>query len=116
MASIGDTLAAFLALPAADKKIVSIPSTTAIRIARMDGLKIRLNCSILPSKVLLISINTNPAKSPNTTPRKIPTYHIMAASVYTLFFICFLVAPILDNIPYCLIFSEIDISKLFLIQ
>ena len=38
------------------------------------------------------------------------------ASQKTFFLICLLVAPILLNIPYCLIFSVMEMSKLFLIQ
>ena len=49
-------------------------------------------------------------------PTGIPTTPSIAASVLTLLFIWRLVAPTLESIPYCLIFSVIDMLKLFLIQ
>ena len=56
------------------------------------------------------------AKLPDIIPKGIPIKPKIVASYKTFFLICFLVAPILFNIPYCFVFSDMDISKLFLIQ
>ena len=58
----------------------------------------------------------NDAKYPKNIPSGIPINASIVASNNTFFLTCFLVAPMLLNIPYCLFFSVIEISKLFLIQ
>ena len=54
-----------------------------------------------------------------TTPQIIPSgtaiSPITIPSKTTLRLICFLVAPMLESIPYCLFFSATEILKLFLI-
>ena len=66
--------------------------------------------------MLLILTNMNDAKYPKNIPSGIPINASIVASNNTFFLTCFLVAPMLLNIPYCLFFSVIEISKLFLIQ
>ena len=56
------------------------------------------------------------APNPDIIPIGIPIIANINPSYKTFLFICFEVAPIDANIPYCLVFSVIDISKLFLMQ
>ena len=65
---------------------------------------------------MLININILEANTPKSNPSGIPINPNIVASKNTFFLICFFVAPTLFSIPYCLVFSAIDMSKLFFIQ
>ena len=56
------------------------------------------------------------ATKPLNIPTGIPIIPKIKPSYKTFFLICFEVAPTEASIPYCLVFSVIEISKLFLIQ
>ena len=117
IASSGDNLEAFLADFLADKyktKLLKI-IINIIAYILVENINSIPN-KFLPNDIPKISKNAKIKIIPNIIPIGIEIIPIINASWNTIFRICFLVAPIDDNIPYCFIFSVIDISKLFLIQ
>ena len=94
------------------------PNNTATRIATQEYDITNFNPSVNISvkKKLLIITKMYEANTPKTNPKGIPINPRIVASKNTFFLICFLVAPMLLSIPYCFIFSVIEISKLFLMQ
>ena len=116
--SIGEIFEAFLALLNADRYIVTIPKpiATTKAIQENDNTSFNPLVNISFKNKLLIIINIVEASIPNNNPNGIPINPNIVASKNTFFLICFFVAPILFNIPYCFVFSAIDISKLFFIQ
>ena len=118
IAFIGDTLDAILALLFADKYIVKLLNNIDTKIAPIETLNIK-NPSITnaePNNTFVTFINMYDAKIPHTIPIGIPIQPKINASYNTFFLICLLVAPTLASIPYCLIFSVIEILKLFFMQ
>ena len=110
-------MAALFADFLADKYIVIELNTIEIRIAIMLVLNIKSIAINVFAKILSTIFNTiNIAKSPLKIPRGIPIIPKIKPSYKTFFFICFEVAPTDANIPYCFVFSVIEIAKLFRIQ
>ena len=71
--------------------------------------------TLFPTNSVDTFIKINVAKTPQNIPIGIDIKPKSIPSNNTFFLICFFVAPMLDNIPYCFIFSVIEIAKLFLI-
>ena len=67
-----------------------------------------INKFTIHNKIIIATI-------PNKIPSGIATIPIYNPSSKTLLFICFLVAPTDASIPYCFVFSDTEILKLFLI-
>ena len=117
--SIGDTLLAFLADDILDRYIVTIPNSTATIIGNIDiSSTIAPVCAnkYSPITALTILTSTKHANIPDNIPNGIPTVPNISPSNITFFLICFLVAPMLDSIPYIFIFSAVAIANEFLIQ
>ena len=80
---------------------------------------LNINFKLFKASAKSVPITFNRIKSANN-PHKIPIGIAISASIIasynTFFFICFGVAPTDASIPYCLIFSVIDIAKLFRMQ
>ena len=116
IASSGVTFAAFRALPIAEKYIVITARSNANTRAGTEILKTSAASSHSDNIIFATFVSTYAASTPLPIPIGIPTIPSIAASVFTLFLICLFVAPMLESIPYCLIFSVIDILKLFFMQ
>ena len=115
IASIGEIFEARLADTIHDKYIVKNPKTmlkitTDIGILNINSISVEN--ALLPINIVVIFININVAKIPTRIPIGIEINPNNIPSNKTLLLICFFVAPILDSIPYCFIFSVIDIAKL----
>ena len=116
IASIGDNFAALLADALQEKYIVITANITDSIIAVTGTEYINVTSSItFPIKLFNTIDNIQFTNIPSNIPDGIPINPNIAPSNSTFFLICFLVAPIDDNIPYCLVLSVIDIAKLFLI-
>ena len=96
--------------------MVAILSITARISAGSDVWKLKATLSQPADSAFTTLTSISDAKIPLMVPTGIPTTPSIAASVLTLLFIWRLVAPTLASMPYCLIFSVIDMLKLFLIQ
>ena len=116
IASIGGILDAFIAGIKHDKNIVMPEITTEIKIAipgtsytnDVPSIMSTNNKFTIHSKIIIATI-------PNKIPSGIAIIPIYNPSSKTLLFICFLVAPTDASIPYCFVFSDTEILKLFLI-
>ena len=65
-----------------------------------------------PSKRLTTKDNMKQASTPQSIPKGIAITPRIKPSYKTFFLICLFVAPTLTSIPYCLVFSIIEILKL----
>ena len=116
IASIGDILDAFIAGIKHDKNIVTVEIAIEINIAAtgtsytndVPSIMSTNNKFTIHSKIIIAII-------PNKIPSGIAIIPIYKPSSKTLFLICFLVAPTDASIPYCFVFSETEMLKLFLI-
>jgi len=116
IAAIGDIRDALTAGLIDDKNIINIARITATPTPASDILYTIVISKSSPIYLLAIITSTYPAKRPLSIPATIPAAPKAAASYSTFLLICLGVAPIEANIPYCFVFSVIDIEKLLLMH